>query len=392
MDLAVPLDLRSIFFVAGISSLLGAAFLFGMRPRNGALREAFGLFALAVSMMAAGFVGLGAAGMPDTIAWRVLSNLLVSGSAVVVWGACSRLADRPARPLLMLASLVALAAALAPLSTQAGMQPLRHLLGSVWALGFLGLALRELLAAPNRGDARAMRLATGTLVVFCLLLVVRIAALAAAGPTSDADPERPGIAAGWFNLVFAMVPFAITIAAMAVSNARLTAELARLAGTDDLTGLVSRRLLFERGEAMLARLPADGCLGVLMIDLDDFKRVNDAHGHAVGDEVLRHVARLLRESLREDSLIVRYGGDEFCALVPVASEGAAFVVGERLRVAMATSPYLPVDPPVMITASVGVSVHRHGSSLRDRLVEADKRAYSAKAGGRNLVIGDRPTL
>ncbi len=143
---------------------------------------------------------------------------------------------------------------------------------------------------------------------------------------------------------------------------------------------------------MLARLPADGCLAVLMIDLDDFKRVNDAHGHAVGDEVLRHVARLLRESLREDSLIVRYGGDEFCALVPVASEAAAFVVGERLRIAMATSPYLQVDPPIMITASVGVSVHRHGSSLRERLVEADKRAYNAKAGGRNLVVGDRPTL
>src|SRR5690606_22679829 len=230
------------------------------------------------------------------------------GSTVVVWGACSRLADRPARPLLMLAALAALAAALIPLSTQAGTQPLRHLLGSVWALGFLGLALRELLAAPSRGDVGAMRLATGTLTVFCLLLVARIVALLATGAATTADPEHPGIAVGWFNLVFAMVPFAITIAALAVSNARLTAELARLAGTDDLTGLVSRRLLFERGEAMLARLPADGCLAVLMIDLDDFKRVNDAHGHAVGDEVLRHVARLLRESLREDSLIVRYGG------------------------------------------------------------------------------------
>jgi hypothetical protein len=152
MDFAVPLDLRSIFFVSGVSSLLGAAFLFGMRPRDGALRGACGLFALAVSMMAAGFVGLGTAGMPDTIAWRVLSNVLVSGATVVIWGACSRLAERPARPLMMLVALGTLAAALVPLSTQAGMQPLRHLLGSVWALGFLGLALRELLAAPNRGD------------------------------------------------------------------------------------------------------------------------------------------------------------------------------------------------------------------------------------------------
>ncbi len=392
MDFAVPLDLRSIFFVAGISSLLGAAFLFAMRPRAGALRDAFGLFALATFMMAAGFVGLGATGMPGTLAGRMLSNLLVSGATVVIWGACSRLAERPARPLWMVGSLLALAAALAPLSTQAATQPLRHLVGSAWALGFLGLALRQLLTAPRRGDAGAMRLAVGTLAVFCALLIVRIITLAAAGATPSASLEQPDIAVGWFNLVYAMVPFTLTIAAIAISNSRLTAELARLAGTDDLTGLVSRRLLFERGEAMLARLPDDGCLAVLMIDLDDFKQVNDAHGHAVGDEVLRHVARLLRESLREDSLIVRYGGDEFCALVPVASEGAAFVVGERLRSALATSPWISVDPPILITASIGVSVHRHGSSLRERLAEADKRAYSAKAGGRNLVIGDRPTL
>src|SRR5690606_33220397 len=106
----------------------------------------------------------------------------------------------------------------------------------------------------------------------------------------------------------------------------------------------------------------DGCLAVLMIDLDDFKQVNDRHGHAAGDEVLRHVAGLLRETLREDSLIVRYGGDEFCALVPVASEAAAFIVGERLRTALASVPCTFTTPPSIVTASIGVTVHRHGSS------------------------------
>jgi len=389
MDLAITLDIRSIFLVSGIGSLLGAGFLFGMRPRAGELREAFGLFSLAVTMMGAAFIGLGLGGMPDSVAGRVASNVLVAGATVAIWQACRRVAGRAAQPALLLVALGVLALVLWPLSLESAAQPLRHLLGSVWALGFLALALRELLASPPMGDAGAMRLARGTLWVFCVLLLARIAGLVAfAGPGATAGAGT-GVLLGWFNLVFATVPFVLTISALAIANSRLAAELERLVGTDDLTGLVSRRVLFERGEAMLERLPADGCLAVLMIDLDEFKRVNDAHGHATGDGVLRHVARLLREALRDDSLIVRYGGDEFCALVPVSSEAAAFVVGERLRHALAATPCPLVQPPVAITASIGVTVHRQGSSLRERLAEADRRAYNAKASGRNQVIGDR---
>ena len=389
MDLAISLDIRSIFLVSGIGSLLGAGFLFGMRPRAGELREAFGLFSLAVTMMGAAFIGLGLGGMPESVAGRVASNVLVAGATVAIWQACRRVAGRAAQPALLLVALGVLALVLWPLSLESAAQPLRHLLGSVWALGFLALALRELLASPPKGDAGAMRLARGTLWVFCGLLLARIAGLVAYAGPGGAAGAGTGLLLGWFNLVFATVPFVLTISALAIANSRLAAELERLVGTDDLTGLVSRRVLFERGEAMLERLPADGCLAVLMIDLDDFKRVNDAHGHATGDGVLRHVARLLREALRDDSLIVRYGGDEFCALVPVSSEAAAFVVGERLRHALAATPCPLVQPPVAITASIGVTVHRQGSSLRERLAEADRRAYNAKASGRNQVIGDR---
>ena len=98
-----------------------------------------------------------------------------------------------------------------------------------------------------------------------------------------------------------------------------------------------------------------------MIDIDRFKPINDRHGHGVGDQVLRHVAGVLRQSLRPDSLIVRYGGDEFCALV---------------------SQRIPV------TLSIGVTVHRPGKTLGQLLDEADRRAYRAKADGRNRVIAD----
>jgi len=129
-----------------------------------------------------------------------------------------------------------------------------------------------------------------------------------------------------------------------------------------------------------------------MIDLDDFKNVNDRHGHGIGDELQRHVAALLRGALRPDSLIVRYGGDEFCALVPVPGEAAAFGVAERLRATIEASPYCHESLPLPITMSIGVSIHRPGRTLREMLDEADRRAYRAKSQGRNRVVADDPLV
>jgi diguanylate cyclase (GGDEF)-like protein len=139
---------------------------------------------------------------------------------------------------------------------------------------------------------------------------------------------------------------------------------------------------------MLGAPPESGCLALLMVDIDNFKNINDQHGHGIGDLVLRHVANVLRQSLRPDSLIVRYGGDEFCALVPVPGEAAAFVVAERLRSTMEASPYRLDNQRIPVTLSIGVTVHRHGKTLRQLLDEADRRAYRAKAGGRNRVVAE----
>ncbi|MFA7665094.1 MAG: GGDEF domain-containing protein [Burkholderiaceae bacterium] len=384
------LDIRTILFVSGITSLLSAAYLLCARPQAGPLRDAFTLFAVAVAMMATGFFLTGLTGtVAQSSATRLVSNLLVAGSTVAIWQGGRRIAGHPVQLLALAGCLVLLAGLLLPLSLDAAMRPWRHLLGTFWSLGFLLATLRDLYRAPHPDDPMAQRLAMGTIAAFSLLLTARIPVLVLEGLLPGSAAAQPGAAAAAFTLIFAAVPLALTIAVLAIANARLTAELALLAGTDDLTGLVSRRLLYELGEDMLAALPPDGCLAVLMIDLDDFKRVNDAHGHAVGDQVLRHVARLLRDTLREDSLIVRYGGDEFCALVPVSSEAGAFVVGERLRKALADAPCTRTDPPVSVTASIGVTVHRHDSSLRERLAEADRHAYSAKTSGRNMVVGGK---
>src|SRR5690606_12512428 len=169
---------------------------------------------------------------------------------------------------------------------------------------------------------------------------------------------------------------------------QLSVRLRRMATTDDLTGLVARRSLQESADRLLGKPAGDGCIALLMIDVDNFKVINDRYGHGIGDHVLRHVAGVLRQSLRPDSLIVRYGGDEFCALVPVPGEATAFVVAERLRATMEASPYRLDGQRIPVTLSIGVTVHRHGKTLRQLLDEADRRAYRAKADGRNRVVAE----
>lgn len=103
----------------------------------------------------------------------------------------------------------------------------------------------------------------------------------------------------------------------ATINARLTQQLRARSLSDDLTGALSHRGLRELGERMLApAAQSDSQVAVLMIDLDHFKVINDRYGHAMGDDVLRHVTHVVRDHLREDALLARYGGEEFTVLLP----------------------------------------------------------------------------
>lgn len=118
-----------------------------------------------------------------------------------------------------------------------------------------------------------------------------------------------------------------------------------------------------------------------MVDIDHFKQLNDTHGHQVGDEVLRVVARTLDEHLRAGDLAARYGGEEFCVVMPGASLEDAVAAAERLRVAITR---MPVEPRV--TASFGVALGpAHGTTPDAITAAADRALYDAKRGGRNRV-------
>jgi diguanylate cyclase (GGDEF)-like protein len=180
-------------------------------------------------------------------------------------------------------------------------------------------------------------------------------------------------------------------AGIAVENARLFEEVQRMARTDDLTGTLNRRHFFAVAGRELSRAARYGRpLSAAMLDVDRFKRVNDTYGHAVGDEVLREVARRVIESVRSVDLVGRYGGEEFALLLP-ETEGstAARNVAERVRRCVEAAPVATSAGPVPVTVSVGVACRAPGPDGIETLLDrADQALLRAKQGGRNRVESD----
>jgi len=168
------------------------------------------------------------------------------------------------------------------------------------------------------------------------------------------------------------------VAAIALHNAKTVAELERLAGTDDLTGLANRRSFDEAlrryaGEAKRQRSP----LSLLLLDIDNFKEINDTHGHERGDEALRAFAAVLASRVRESDFVARLGGDEFAVLLPHTARREAASLARDLAAEVKRRPAIGLD------ASIGIA-SCSGRSRKDLLAEADRQLYGEKGLRRPL--------
>ena len=181
-------------------------------------------------------------------------------------------------------------------------------------------------------------------------------------------------------------------AAMALENARLYEVARKLADHDQLTGFYNHRYLHERLGAEIVRAQrARAPLGLLMIDLDDFKLVNDTFGHLFGDRVLAWAAELIRSTLRASDVPARYGGDEFAVILPDSDHAAAEHAAERIVTACRERPFEGGDRgPVPIGLSIGVGTFPAGGrSAQELIATADRALYADKASGR---LGSVETL
>ncbi len=160
-------------------------------------------------------------------------------------------------------------------------------------------------------------------------------------------------------------------------------QLQNLASTDSLTGLANRRHFLDEAERRMHLLPPGKALGIALMDLDHFKQINDTYGHAAGDEVLQRFAHLVRDNLREEDLVARFGGEEFILLLDKTDLGTLQHCVERIRTAFAGIEFTQLPEGSRCTFSAGLALVRAGDNLEARILQADQALYSAKEHGRN---------
>ena len=181
-------------------------------------------------------------------------------------------------------------------------------------------------------------------------------------------------------------------AAIALENARLHGVVEQQALVDELTGIANRRQCEDALPAEIARAERFGTpLTLVVADLDDFKAINDRHGHAVGDDVLREFASVLKATVRETDLAGRWGGEEFLLLLPGADAAGGAQLADRIRSALAERSFLGRDGEVArVTCSFGVAQLRPADDGRELFAAADRALYRAKRKGKNRVELDAP--
>lgn len=267
------------------------------------------------------------------------------------------------------------------------------MLNAVGTSLMLVFLLRPLLQAVSKGAGPPERMLAAFALLGMAILGMRFVEHLLR-PRADGGFLVPAPADTIAVMYAAFGPVIVSFGFLLMHQERAYAALKRLATLDSLTGLLNRRA-FE--EAAIERLRhADRRsepLGLLLLDLDHFKQVNDRHGHAAGDRALEEAARRIHAALAPGELAARMGGEELAVLL-LGDRGAVAERAERLRIAIAETPVVIGDGcSLQLTASIGVAGREPGGASLDGLLSAADRAmYRAKTGGRNRVVADTAAL
>ncbi|TIO34937.1 GGDEF domain-containing protein [Mesorhizobium sp.] len=264
----------------------------------------------------------------------------------------------------------------------------RNLLARVYIQNF-GYGIILLVAAvrlsPLAGGRYVDRVLFWILLAFALHFFPRT--LLTVGLSVPTDKTAFANSMFWqlLQLSLAVLGVGLALAILAAAVADVIDDLRRERDTDLLTGVLNRRGFEERSAAYL-RNGGQGTASLVLCDVDNFKSINDAHGHDVGDNVLREVGRVLRKSSRKGDIVGRLGGEEFAVFLPDTSAEEAYECSERLRIAIENTSFSALAGARQLTASFGVGTFKSSDAWSSLYKRVDARLYEAKRTGRNRTI------
>lgn len=394
--LSLSLDIRSVLVVlTAVTAVLSVTMALVWRTRR--TYPGFGYWTGGEACEALGFLMLSLYGVVPAILSVVLVNLFhLAGAALLLEGvrffrgAGSRKAFSV--PLIVLHLL-----AISYFTYVNDHVAVRLILFSTLMAVFFGLGAWDLLRYTPPDLRFSFRLAGGLFAVQGLVMLAR--ALMIVVNPNIGSLFAPDLVQTVVFIWAMLVSIALTFGFLMLNSERLEVdlkkaqvELERLATTDFLTGIANNRSFFETGEREIQRARRYGRpLAVLMLDLDHFKRVNDTHGHAVGDRVLVAVTATCKRFLRDIDLFGRLGGEEFGMLLPETDLDGGRATAERLRQTVAETNIDAGKTTLCITISIGVSVlSPEDDRLESALKRADDALYEAKRSGRNRIVTALP--
>ena len=365
-------------FVALISAtvLAGAWFNMGHAPALKWWAGSMYIFGAGVGCIALGI----ATRWPGLI---IEGGFLSSASTALIWAGTRAFHGRPTYAVPLTAGFFIWSTAVSLLITARGSEVATYS-GFVISLALLLATQYELW----RGRAEGLTARWGLIALLALHAIILTGGL-----YDSIHPHAPMEIGpqlnSWFGLInFEGMIFAVAAPILMVTlcRERVTLDYERVSQIDPLTGIANRRALFAGAERLLDRCRAtDSPFSVIEFDLDGFKAVNDTHGHAVGDAVLRTFTDTIRGVLRPNDFFGRHGGEEFAVILPGTTLTAAYAIAERARHAFAETGREVSARQVFATVSAGVAEMQLGQNFGDVLDAADRALYRAKSHGRNRV-------
>lgn len=356
------------------------------------LRRPLRAWTLALALQAIGWGLFGLRGEIDDFLSIPVANTVLALAFVATLRALRAFAGRRESHPLDLASVLSVAAIALVFLYGANLLWARvALISLVFAVVFAECARMVLLSAPAPSP-RSHRVTAGLYAGLVLLMLAR-AGRELFGASPLADPLQPTLFQALLFTVGALAPALATFGFMLMVNERLRGELTRRAALDPLTGTYNRRTLAELADRGIAQARREHAgFGVLLLDVDHFKRINDTLGHAAGDDALQRLVGILRDGMRAQDTLGRMGGEEFIVLLPGVGAAQALAAAERLRGAVEQARPVLSGTPWPMTVSIGVAALAGEEDFEALLRRADGAMYAAKRGGRNRVAASGEPL